>query len=146
LRERKADIPILAKHFAEEYNEEYKTNYRMPADGLDSLFHYDWPGNVRELRAAIRKAAAYADASGQISSLILWEAVRRTHTQTKTPQNAVPFDPSVDTWRMLLHRAQTFYFRALLAHADGNREAAIKLSGLSKSHFFEKLKELSKER
>lgn len=143
LRERKADIPILAKHFLDEYNEEYKTSCKLSAGDIDDLFEYDWPGNIRELRSVIRKAAAYSDLSGYVSSLVLQESVRRT--PAKLAQEAVPFNPAADTWRDLISRAQTIYFRALLAHTGGNREAAIKLSGLSKSQFFEKLKDLPKE-
>jgi len=143
LRERKADIPILAKHFLDEYNEEYKTSCKLSAGDIDDLFEYDWPGNIRELRSVIRKAAAYSDLSGYVSSLVLQESVRRT--PAKLAQEAVPFNPAADTWRDLIGRAQTIYFRALLAHTGGNREAAIKLSGLSKSQFFEKLKDLPKE-
>jgi DNA-binding NtrC family response regulator len=142
LRERKADIPILAEHFIDEYNEEYKTNCRMPAGGADCLFQYDWPGNVRELRAVIRKAAVYS-AAGYISSTIMHESVRRP--QIEITQSVVPFDPSTDTWRDLINRAQTIYFQALLTRTNGNKEAAAKLSGLSRSQFFEKLKETSKE-
>ena len=143
LRERKADIPILAEHFVNEYNDEYKTQHRVPLGGADFLFNYDWPGNVRELRSALRRAAAYSDGVGYISAPILRESVRRP--QTKIAQNAVPFDPATDTWRDLVSRAQSVYFRALLAQTNGNRESAIKLSGLSKSQFFEKLKELFKD-
>jgi DNA-binding NtrC family response regulator len=148
LRERKADIPILANHFVKEYNEEYKTNNQVPSGSIDFLFQYDWPGNIRELRAVIRKATAYADCSGDISSLILQESVRRPQTSmahNAVPFNAVPFEPAIDTWRDLQRRAQSIYFRALLTYTNGNRESATKLSGLSKSQFFEKLKELSKE-
>jgi two-component system response regulator HydG len=143
LRERKADIPILVRHFIGEYNEEYKTSYEMVVGSVDFLFGYDWPGNVRELRAVIRKAAAYADPSGRVSSLILQESVRRP--QARPGQNVVPFDPALDTWRDLQGRAQAVYFRALLAHTNGNRETAIRISGLSKSQFFEKIKDLTKE-
>jgi two-component system response regulator HydG len=143
LRERKADIPVLVQHFVDGYNAEYKTDYKTSEGSTDYLFHYDWPGNIRELRAVVRRSAAYSDLSGYISSLILKESVRRP--QVRTAPNAVPFDPAVDTWRDLLSRAQTTYFRALLAHTNGSRESAIKLSGLSKSQFFEKLKEVPKE-
>jgi len=143
LKERKADIPILVNHFVDEYNEEYKTNYKLPAGSTDCLFSYDWPGNIRELRAVIRKAAAYSDLSDYVSSLVMEESVRRP--QTKVAQDIVPFNPATDSWRDLLSRAQAIYFRTLLAHTDGNREAAIKLSGLSKSQFFEKIKDLLKE-
>jgi DNA-binding NtrC family response regulator len=141
LRERKADIPILVKHFIKEYNEEYKTNYQMAVGSMDSLFGYEWPGNIRELRAVIRKAATYADSSGRINSLMLQESTLRL--QARPEQHIVPFDPALDTWRDLQSRAQAVYFRALLAHTNGNRETAIRISGLSKSQFFEKIKGLT---
>lgn len=143
LRERKPDIPILAHHFVNEYNDGYKTRNQIPTEAMDCLFQYDWPGNVRELRSVIRRATAYADPSGHISSLVLQESRRRSPIDASQP--SVLFDPAVDTWRDLQRRMQTTYFRALLTHTNGNRESAIRLSGLSKSQFFEKLKELSKE-
>ena len=143
LRERKADLLLLSQHFVEEYNKEYKTNLRLPAGGLDALFRYDWPGNVRELRAVIRKAAAYADSTGNISPLILQESVRGREMTVST--NVVPFDPAVDSWRDLVSRAQATYFRAVLQQTGGNKEEAIKLSGLSRSQFFEKLRGSSKD-
>lgn len=91
---------------------------------------------------AKRKAAAYTDASGHVSPLILQESVRRPRAETT--QNVVPFNPALDTWRDLQSRAQSVYFRALLSHTNGNRESAIKISGLSKSQFFEKIKDLPK--
>jgi DNA-binding NtrC family response regulator len=143
LRERKADIPILVSHFLDKFNEEYKTKVQIAPGSVDYLFQYDWPGNVRELRAVVRKAAVYADSSQYLNSLILQESIRG---RDATPlRNAVPFNPAGDTWRDLIERAQAIYFRALLTQTNGNREAAIKLSGLSKSQFFEKLKEVSKE-
>jgi len=143
LRQRKADIPLLAKHFLDEYNREYKTHHKISSTGIDLLFQSDWPGNVRELRNVIRKAAAYADSSGFVNMPILQEATRQL--TIGIGENVVHFEPAVDTWRDLLARCHRTYFRALLAHTNGNREAAIKLSGLSKSQFFEKIKELSKE-
>lgn len=59
LRKRKEDIPLLVKHFMDEYEETNKiTGYRF-ADGVMELFmEYNWPGNVRELRSVVRTAAA----------------------------------------------------------------------------------------
>ena len=143
LRDRKPDIPLLAAHFVSEYNNDYQTNDRISATSTDCLFQYDWPGNVRELRAVIRKGAAYADSSGYINSLILQDSIRKPQSSVK--QTGMPFDPAVDKWRDFQHRMQITYFRALLEYTNGNRESAIKLSGLSRSRFFEKLKELSED-
>ena len=139
LRERKADIPLLAKHFVESYGQEYNRQLKIPSGAIDSLFRYTWPGNVRELRSAVRKASAYANKEGHISSLILQEA---THgRKVIQPKNTVEFDPGTDTWRDMKKNTQEAYFKALLAEAKGNRDVAIKLSGLSKSQFYEKLKD-----
>jgi transcriptional regulator with PAS, ATPase and Fis domain len=57
LRERREDIPALARHFLETYSEE---NRRDPPEltptGLIALQEYDWPGNVRELENYIERA------------------------------------------------------------------------------------------
>jgi transcriptional regulator with PAS, ATPase and Fis domain len=57
LRERKADILPLAKHFLRKYSEELKKTIKniLPAAAY-ILQAYDWPGNVRELENAIEYA------------------------------------------------------------------------------------------
>src|ERR1700752_47081 len=139
LRTRKADIPLLADHFVRNYGKEYGQKLKLPAGALDTLFRYEWPGNVRELRAAVRKAATYADQEGNISSLILQECTRTRKSIEQT--NTVTFDPSSHTWREAQKNLQVAYFKPLLAGAKGNRELAIKWSGLSKTQFYEKLKD-----
>jgi DNA-binding NtrC family response regulator len=139
LRARKADIPLLVDHFLHTYSSEYQHELKLPAGAVDLLFRYDWPGNVRELRAAVRKAAAYADDEGHISSLILQESTRGRKAVEFT--NTVSFNPNTDSWREVQKNTQAVYFRALLAETKGDREVAIKLSGLSKTQFYEKLKE-----
>jgi DNA-binding NtrC family response regulator len=140
LRTRKADIPLLAHQFVVQFAKHYQKSLNIPSGALDCLFRYDWEGNVRELRAAVRRASAYADESGNISALILQEAVRgRKKNMT---QHSVPFDPTADTWREVQKRAQVAYFRAILSVTNGNKESAAKLSGLSRAQLYEKLKEI----
>lgn len=143
LRERKADIPLLAHHFLEAYNHEYQRELTFPPGSLDCLFRSEWPGNVRSLRAAVRKAAAYADESGLASAGLLQESVRER--DFKRSHHVVAFDPLVDTWRDFLHRAQSVYFHAVLAAINGNKEEAAKRAGLSRSQLYEKLKGIKKE-
>ena len=51
LRERKEDIPLLAKHFLREFSQTYNRRRKdISDDALDALVRYTWPGNVRELR------------------------------------------------------------------------------------------------
>jgi two-component system nitrogen regulation response regulator GlnG len=62
LRERKEDIPYLAKRFLDSANTELNKSVRELSEaGLEVLFRYNWPGNVRQLRATIRRAVLLAD-------------------------------------------------------------------------------------
>jgi DNA-binding NtrC family response regulator len=149
LRKRRADIPLLSEHLLTEFNRERKTKVKFPPGSLDSLFDYDWPGNVRELRAAIRLAAAFADADGFLNAWRLSEATRRARSGgsgKSTLANAkyyLVFDPEVDTWKTFSARAHKTYFQAALDAAGGNRKEARKLTALGSSQFYESLKTIS---
>jgi transcriptional regulator with GAF, ATPase, and Fis domain len=61
LRERKDDIPLLAKHFIELSVREMKYQKpRLTRAALVKLQNYDWPGNIRELRNVIERAVILA--------------------------------------------------------------------------------------
>lgn len=58
LRDRAADIPILAAHFAEGASRRLNVSRpRLTRADLDRLARYDWPGNIRELQNVIERAA-----------------------------------------------------------------------------------------
>jgi Nif-specific regulatory protein len=62
LRERRADIPLLAEHFLTRYAAEHqKPPARLSAPALDLLMQYPWPGNVRELENVIERAVLVCD-------------------------------------------------------------------------------------
>ncbi len=57
LRERKIDIPLLAKHFIRFYNNKYdKKVTNLTKKCLQLLTQYDWPGNIKELKNIIERA------------------------------------------------------------------------------------------
>ena len=57
LRERREDIPLLAKHFLDKYaTQAGKSISDISTLALQLLLQYDWPGNVRELENAIARA------------------------------------------------------------------------------------------
>ena len=61
LRERKEDIPPLAKHFVDLSVRELRIpKPRLTRAGIAKLLSYDWPGNVRELRNVIDRAVILA--------------------------------------------------------------------------------------
>ncbi len=57
LRERKADILLLADHFMLKYSRKHgKLVKRISTPAIDMLMRYHWPGNVRELENCIERA------------------------------------------------------------------------------------------
>jgi DNA-binding NtrC family response regulator len=139
LRERLADLILLARHFVEEYNREYPGLRTLPDEAVDPLFRHDWPGNVRELRQMLRRAAADT-AAGPVSTLRLLDAVQRRQAQHLAGGRF--FDPGTETWRTVHDRVRAQYFQAVLEEAGGNKELAAKRAGLSRSQFYEVLKQI----
>jgi len=58
LRERKADIPLLATHFLARFNQRNGSRKELSSGALARLEAHDFPGNVRELENLIEQAAA----------------------------------------------------------------------------------------
>jgi transcriptional regulator with GAF, ATPase, and Fis domain len=57
LRERREDIPMLARHFVQKHAKRCKVKPRpISREALSCMVNYDWPGNVRELENAIERA------------------------------------------------------------------------------------------
>jgi DNA-binding NtrC family response regulator len=62
LRERKADIPLLAHYFLEEFNRRKRKKVRGIHEGaMARLMQYEWPGNVRELENTIERVVILLD-------------------------------------------------------------------------------------
>ena len=64
LRERREDIPLLARHFVEKYarrmNKRIET---IPAEAMNAMSEYHWPGNVRELENFVERSVILSDDS-----------------------------------------------------------------------------------
>lgn len=57
LRERHGDIPVLVRHFAEQFSKRMnKAINSIPSATMDALCRYHWPGNIRELQNVIERA------------------------------------------------------------------------------------------
>lgn len=71
LRERKEDIPLLAKYFLEKYaHRNEKLFLEFTQDAMEALLQYDWPGNVRELENTIERAVVlYNDTKIKVNYL-----------------------------------------------------------------------------
>lgn len=60
LRERRNDIPLLARHFLDRAASDGLPARRLSAEAEGALAAHDWPGNVRELENAMRRSAVLA--------------------------------------------------------------------------------------
>ncbi len=60
LRERREDVPLLARHVLREIERREGAALDLTARALSALVAHDWPGNVRELRNVLERAAALA--------------------------------------------------------------------------------------
>ncbi|MBU4346720.1 MAG: DNA-binding response regulator, partial [Candidatus Omnitrophica bacterium] len=62
LRERKEDIPVLAKYFLDEANQEFNKKIKgFCGEAMKFFLNYSWPGNVRELKNLVKKAVLLSD-------------------------------------------------------------------------------------
>ena len=64
LRQRAADIPLLARFFLTKYAKKFGKRFdNIDPAGLEYLSHYAWPGNVRELQNVIERAVILSQGS-----------------------------------------------------------------------------------
>jgi DNA-binding NtrC family response regulator len=147
LKERRLDLPILAKQFLSEYNRDYPGERTLPDGTVDAMFRYEWPGNVRELRQAIRQAAAFAPNNhGPISALHMLEVIQSQRSLDQIEFSSdLSFDASNETWRDVQNRMRSAYFRSVLVKANGDREVAARIAGVSRSQFYEILKQIAEQ-
>ncbi|MGD0887351.1 MAG: sigma-54 dependent transcriptional regulator [Thermodesulfovibrionales bacterium] len=62
LRERREDIPLLAKHFLKEAERKLATGKKeLSKEARELMLKHDWPGNVRELENAIKRACVLSN-------------------------------------------------------------------------------------
>src|SRR2546422_1510444 len=79
LRERPEDIPLLVRHFAEEFSRRMnRTIETIPSETMNALCQYSWPGNIRELQNVIERAVILS--SGPTLKVPVAELQPRTMT------------------------------------------------------------------
>jgi len=132
LRERSADIPLLAQTFLREFaRENEKAVNDFTADALEAMMKYPWPGNVRELRTAIEHAVVLCRAD-RISLRDLPASVR----------GGLPSEAKVLQGKELtVKEAEKQLMVRALKETDGNRTRAALKIGMSRRTFHRKLHE-----
>jgi transcriptional regulator with GAF, ATPase, and Fis domain len=120
LREHRADIPLLAAHFAKRFSEKLKRPpMRISDKARAALMKYDWPGNIRELENAIERGVVLA-ASDSILPEDLPEAVVE-------PEAAAPSGAGAGSYQEAVTQAKQRIVREALERAGGVITEAAKL-------------------
>lgn len=136
LRDRKEDIPQLARHFLKEFSAAYGRRPRdITEDAIDTLMRYSWPGNVRELRNVIERIVIMNPTTSRLDRKHLPPLVYRDGSRR-----------AAGTEFSTLHQARAAYERDyILKKLDenhGNISRTAEVLGLERSHLYRKMKTL----
>jgi DNA-binding NtrC family response regulator len=137
LRERREDIPVLAKYFLRRFAAETKKNVTgIAPDAEARLAGYPWPGNVRELANVIERAVVL----GQGADVML------SDLPAQIVSNGAEHPSDDLSYRHALEVAKREIVIKALAHTNGNRAAAARVLGLHKTHLLDLIKSLGIEK
>jgi two-component system nitrogen regulation response regulator NtrX len=135
LRERKEDIPILARHFLKEFSAQYgRHSKEIQEEALDVLMRYAWPGNVREVRNVIERIVIMNPTVTRferkhLPPLVYRDGSRRSGAEFSSLQQA----------RQAYERD---YILKKLDENHGNISRTAEVLGLERSHLYRKMKAL----
>jgi len=125
LRERRDDIPLLARFFVNKYNGRYQRDVRLMDSGVTALQEATWPGNVRQLQHVVEHLTILYD---RVDGESVPRALRSLDSQGK----------SVET----LEDVEEETIRKVLAAVGGNKSKAAKKLGIERKTLYRKLERM----
>src|SRR5579885_581666 len=130
LRERREDIPLLARHFLERFRKEMEKPIQgISPEAMELLESYDWPGNVRELENTIERAVAL-ESGAEISARVLPERLHGVSPAVSSSLNQAGMveipDEGID-FEEVVGATERRYLQAALEKAGGVRTRAAEL-------------------
>ena len=150
LRERRADIPELARHLlarAARRPVEQMAAMLSP-EAIDALLEHEWPGNVREL-ANVMEHAWIIGGSECILPEHLPHSVRQRVGMRPTlplPSASTSASPSPERRSRTLKEIEMEHLLSVLQKHAGNKAAAAEELGISLKTMYNKLNALQEER
>ncbi|MGX1168907.1 Nif-specific regulatory protein [Bradyrhizobium sp. USDA 372] len=101
LRERRTDIPLLAREFLRKFNSENGRTLTLEASAIEVLMNCGFPGNIRELENCIERTATlctgpsivrsdFACCQGQCLSMMLWKSTSNDKADVAVPMQPMP--------------------------------------------------------
>ncbi|MDZ7814999.1 MAG: sigma-54-dependent Fis family transcriptional regulator [Planctomycetota bacterium] len=131
LAERVSDIPLLCKHFMEQFSR--KLGIRKmdisPA-AMNALKEYDWPGNVRELRNVLERSAILADGAVIEAQRLALPTAPKPESPGRLPDFAA----------MSAEEVEKMHIGAVLDSTNGNKSLAAEVLGIDRSTLYSKCK------
>jgi two-component system, NtrC family, response regulator AtoC len=124
LRERKEDILLLAKSFAERVFS-LSPEVKFSLDALDLLEQYSWPGNIRELENAVVRGTAVCDGTIRVKDLPERLQTYRAEVSEDAHELA-EISLAPEEWTSLA-TIQGRYVTKVLGHTRGNKQAAARV-------------------
>ncbi|MCA6075187.1 sigma-54-dependent transcriptional regulator [Fulvivirga sedimenti] len=129
LRERLEDIPVLAGHFLQVYNDKYQKEIRKLSEAtIARMQKYQWPGNVRELQHAIERAVIMSQ-----SQVLQPEDFNFGGSMSR------PDDENVTLDQYNLEDVEKILIRKVLQKYNGNITQAAQALGLTRSSLYRRL-------
>jgi len=122
LRERRNDIPLLARFFVNKYNGKYGREARLMDSGVKALQDYTWKGNVRQLQRLIERLTILAE---RIDAETVHDALTIMEAREK------PVETLAD--------AEEDQIRRVLAATGGNKSKAAQILGIERKTLYRKL-------
>ena len=143
LRERRADVPILARYFIDQFCKDLN----KPALGLslnseEALLEYQWPGNVRELQNCIERAVILCETREiQPRHLNLFSDTHGSGRETQDPWDLLNLSGTLEEASVRIHADfERHKFALVLREAKGDRELAAAHLKISPRDLVAKLK------
>lgn len=132
LRERREDVPVLAKFFLKKYNERLNKNISgISQEALALLKSYDYPGNVRELENIIERTIALeAGASILPESLPPFVKTTAGRREMVSSEGIEITEDGVDLDKIIGQIEKELIVKAIHA-ANGVKKRAAKLLGIT---------------
>jgi DNA-binding NtrC family response regulator len=134
LRDRREDIPLLARHFLKWYTARLNLDrVTLPDEIVAAVSIHDWPGNVRELENAIQRAVVMAE-NGVISLKDLFPSLLRKDSAPCNPSDPLHGKKSFqDMRREVVSNFTRQYLTRTLTDHNGNITQTAKAMGMRRT-------------
>lgn len=141
LRERKEDILPLANYFLEKFNQQYGKKELAFSNKVTQFFtFYSWPGNIRELQNVVEHAVVVAEGSMIVLNDLPGYLQNVQMEDQASQESKISVDGTTLNLPLLLSQVEKKAIEEALRKAKNNKSEAIRMLGISRAAFYEKLR------